>query len=293
MENKPETDLLQTTLSGIQNIIFWAEGGFKSVYKATVGNLTEAIKVIFIPPGDDNELREEIIDRAQRELYALSKCKSEYLVKLGSLVPNLYQIAEKDYIIYSEEFLEGENLWTKMRNHYKPSFAELRQLTICLLDVILELKKHNLIHRDIKPNNAIALEDKKRPFVILDLGIAFKLQGTPLTVNPERRPGTLPYMAPEMFNPGFRNIIDFRSDLYSAGVTLYEYATGKHPLIQTGEDDYGSISRIIRDTPEPSSLLRPDLPKNFCSIIDQLIKKLPALRPSNIERLIRILEGLS
>ncbi|MCH8328647.1 MAG: hypothetical protein IID15_09030, partial [Candidatus Marinimicrobia bacterium] len=69
------------------------------------------------------------------------------------------------------------------------------ELAKSLFLAVKVLKQNNLIHRDIKPDNVMALKNKERPFVLLDLGIAFKLHGSELTRNPDFRPGTLPYMA--------------------------------------------------------------------------------------------------
>ena len=165
--------------------------------------------------------------------------------------------------------------------------SELIQLTKTLLKAIKLLKENDLIHRDIKPHNVIKLQSHERPFVILDLGIAFKIHGTALTRNSMFRPGTLPYMAPEMFNPRFRENLDYRSDMYSAGVTVYEYASGVHPIRKRGEDAYTTMYRILKTQAQPLSTLRPDLPSDFCKIIDQLIKKLPALRPASIQMLLK------
>jgi tRNA A-37 threonylcarbamoyl transferase component Bud32 len=74
-------------------------------------------------------------------------------------------------------------LRSKLIENYKPDLSELVQLTKTLLKAIKLLKENDLIHRDIKPDNAIKLKSPERPFVILDLGIAFKIHGTALTRN--------------------------------------------------------------------------------------------------------------
>ena len=63
------------------------------------------------------------------------------------------------------------------------------------------------------------LADTTRPFVLLDLGIAFSVFDTPLTFDAQNRmpPGTFRYLAPEMLQLNFRETIDFRSDVYAAG----------------------------------------------------------------------------
>jgi len=286
MEHIPDINKLKEVLN-IESLSFIDQGRFKAVYKGHVWEKIEAIKVVYIPSNIDEEDREELIGRVKREIETLDKCKSPEFVQLGSLPPESVYINNIEYIIYSEEFLDGVNLRTKIKQDHEPDIIELIKLTLCLLKAIKILKKNDLIHRDIKPGNTIKLKNPERPFVILDLGIAFKIHGTALTRNSMFRPGTLPYMAPEMFTPKFRETLDYRSDLYSAGVTIFEYASGVHPIRKKNDDEYTTMYRIIKYKPPPLSTLRPDLPSSFCEIIDQLIKKLPALRPASIEMLLR------
>lgn len=294
MEHLPDLEQLQDSLKAkVDNLLFVDQGGFKAVYKGSVQEKPEAIKVVYIPSDINEEDRIELIGRVTREIEALDKCKSPEFVQLGSLPPESININGIDYIIYSEKFLDGENLRSKIRENYKPDLSELIQLTVTFLKAIKLLKENDLIHRDIKPDNTMKLKSNERPFVILDLGIAFKIHGTELTRNPRFRPGTLLYMAPEMFNPRFRESLDYRSDMYSAGITLFEYASGAHPIKKRDDDDFTTMYRIIRSKPQPLSTLRPDLPSEFCKIVDQLTKKLPALRPASFERLLKKIKELS
>lgn len=293
MENKPNIDLLEEAVEEAANLSFIDEGGFKAVYKATIAGRIEALKVIFIPRENDQEQEHsEILPRVKREIESLKLCECPYIVKLGNLLPRLCVIQNLDYLIYSEELLEGQTLHERIRTGHIPDLEECKTLLICLLKVIQELKTIDIIHRDIKPKNIFALNDTNRPYVILDLGIAFKLHSTAITKNPDYRLGTLPYMAPEMFQPQFRQHIDYRSDLYSAAITVYEYAASLHPLASREEDDFTTIYRIAHSRPSPLFSHRSDLSSSFCLIIDYMIRKKPALRPSNLEELIEKLEAI-
>src|SRR2546428_9041349 len=103
------------------------------------------------------------------------------------------------------------------------------------MEAILEVERLGHIHRDVKTGNILALAQPERPFVLLDLGIAFKLHGTELTVRGGGPPGTLIYMAPELFRTDYKQVLDIRSDIYSAGVTLFEYAASDHPIARLGD----------------------------------------------------------
>lgn len=85
-------------------------------------------------------------------------------------------------------------------------------------------------------------------------------------------------MAPELFRPNYKDVLDIRSDIYSAGVTIFEFATCEHPLARRGENQYATLYRIQHQMPPKLETLREDLPDFFCRMIDRCIKKTPALR---------------
>lgn len=293
MQNKPEISHLEETIDEATDVHFRAEGGYKAVYEANISGKKEALKVIHIPKeAEDPVEHSEIQLRVKREIESLEKCESPFIVKLGSLKPRMIVINDKDYIIYSEELLEGPTLIEQIKSGVRPPFEDCKSLIVCLIKVIKELKELNLIHRDIKPGNIFFLEDPCRQFVVLDLGIAFKLDTTAITRNPNDRIGTLPYMAPEIFRPEFRLNLDYRSDLYAAALTVYEFSAGIHPVARRNDDDFTTLYRITNLKRIPLQTHRSDFPDSFCVIIDQLIRKNPALRPANIEELIEKLENI-
>lgn len=276
-------------------------GGFKTVYCARMKKHDEALKVVRLPSSSDDELgmsfRKESLGRIRREVEALRTCNIPELVKLASIPPTDVPIAGNDYVVYSEEFLSGADLSTLIHRAGKqPSTVpetELKVLMLALLRGIKELWGHGYIHRDIKPANVIKTLDKARPFVLLDLGIAFSIQETALTYNHQNRlpVATFRYMAPERAYPGQRDNLDYRSDLYSTAITVYEYGANNHPYAKSHDDPLTTISRAINEPPKPLKSFRADLSDDFCQTIDQLLRKKPALRPGNMSRLMAIMEA--
>jgi serine/threonine-protein kinase len=293
MIKKPDLALLREKITDAQIIEEIDSGGFKIVYKALIGGRQEALKLVQIPVDPNDEgIKEENQKRIFREINILEKCESRYIVKLGSIRPKELSVDEQDYVVYSEELVEGESLRQLLQSGYKPTFNELRSLATVLLNVVKELASRNIIHRDIKPNNIIKTGKANRPYVILDFGIAFQIGGSNLTRDAHRVPGTLYYIAPEMLDPGFRQNLDYRADLYTVGLTLYEYASGVNPYAKRDEAQFTTLYRIKTEMPDPLLNLCPELPPEFCALIDNLMKKLPALRPANINMLIKKLEGI-
>lgn len=266
-------------------------GGFKTVFKGSVEGVAEVLKVIGIPtpddPTDDDQIRfqEECVARVKREVQILRRCQSPTMVKLASVPLAEHEINGFTYSIYSEEFLDGSDLWTLIKPKGPvPDEAESKRLMRSLLEAIKEIWSMRFIHRDIKPANVIKLHDPDRPFVLIDLGIAFGLLETGLTLRGV--PCTNRYLAPEMANPSFRASLDYRTDLYTLALTVFEYSTGQHPIARDSDDAIRTISRALRDPAKPLHSLRPDFSPEFCRLIDQLLKKMPALRPANFDRLI-------
>ncbi|MBU0483781.1 MAG: serine/threonine protein kinase [Proteobacteria bacterium] len=292
MENKPTIAEVQATVPTARIIEELGEGTFKVAFRAKIGGREEALKLVRIPTDPEDPTVEEINRRrAYREIDILAKCTSPFLVKLGQLPPEDCEISGNTYILYSEELVAGDSLRTRIRNKYRPGQQELAVAGLTLLDVIGQLAGMKVIHRDIKPENMVATGLPERPFVLLDLGIAFVQGGTRLTMDSGHIPGTLYYIAPEMLDVNFRQSLDYRADLYTSGLTLYEYATSINPFARREEAIYSTLYRIKHDRPRPLSELRPDLDKVFCLLINQLIKKLPALRPANLKGIINTLEN--
>lgn len=99
------------------------------------------------------------------------------------------------------------------------------------------------------------------------------------------------YFAPEMINPEFRETIDYRSDLYTTALTLFEYAAQEHPLARNEEDEIRTVYRAVRQLPKSLKQFRPDLSDFLCQTVDQMLKKKPALRPANLNLLISQLQN--
>ena len=86
MEYVPSIEDLGRARPDLRGLAFVAAGGFKAVFKASVGGRSEAVKVIYIPPeAEEDSSREEVVARVKREIDALRLCRTKCLVSLGSL----------------------------------------------------------------------------------------------------------------------------------------------------------------------------------------------------------------
>lgn len=264
-------------------------GGFKLVYRMEGPDGSQAMKVVPIM-GDPNEelFIAEQISRVEREVRALAECASPYVVKLGTVPMSEVEISGHRCVYYSEEFLAGDTLFSKIQTEPVPGEEAIRLLLRCLLLAVKDLWAGGYVHRDIKPKNIMATGEKDRPFVLLDLGIAFSVRETALTFAADQRlpPATYRYIAPEMLLPDFRASLDYRADLYTIGLTAFEFSAQAHPLARNGDDLVQTVSRALRQQPKRLQDHRGDLSPQLCNLINQMIKKKPALRPGNIDRIV-------
>jgi serine/threonine protein kinase len=85
--------------------------------------------------------------------------------------------------------------------------------------------------------------------------------------------------------------LSYRADLYAAGVTTFEFATGgTHPLAKAGDHLAKTLTRVLHQEPTRLAALRPDLTRGLGALIDQLMKKNPALRPGNLSLVLKQLK---
>jgi serine/threonine protein kinase len=143
---------------------------------------------------------------------------------------------------------QGELLETRLARRPALGLEEGRNIAIKLARAAAPLHRAGIVHRDIKPDNVIL--EAQGALKLIDLGVV-RVPGME-DAPPEDTPGTVAYMAPEMFDgePG-----NEATDIYALGVTMFRAFTGEFPY---GNPDATSPPR--RDRPTPLSALRPDLP---------------------------------
>ncbi|MBE3045356.1 hypothetical protein IMZ48_22965 [Candidatus Bathyarchaeota archaeon] len=292
----PPDERTREAFPEVESLEEFARGGFKVVYRTIVAETREVFKLVCLPPPgrteEERAYRNECLGRIRREIELLGRCSRPELVKLGAIAPRLVTIGDIDYVGYTEEYVMGENLGVILRQRGPlPEELEARSLLRALLLAIEELwTNFRVVHRDIKPENVIKTGNPVRPFVLLDLGIAYCVSETGLTADSAQIPMTPRYMAPEMARPDFRRNLDFRADIYTSALTVFEYAAQIHPLARTRDDLIQTISRAVTQAPRNLKSERPDFGDIFCQLVAQMLKKKPMLRPSNLRTLIEEME---
>jgi serine/threonine-protein kinase len=186
------------------------------------------------------------------------------------------------------EYLPGDTLRTKLRelraNGRKMSIAAVVDVALQLAEGLAHAHRHQVMHRDIKPGNLMFNADGQ--LKITDFGLAKFIAGPDVTQGGAVQ-GTAQYMSPEQARG---RETDHRSDLFSAGVVLYEIAAGETPF--NAPDEAGLLRQIVKTDPPPLAKLRPDAPQNLCNIVTHLLEKSPKERYQKADDLVLDLRAL-
>ncbi|MBR8836852.1 MAG: AAA family ATPase [Stigonema ocellatum SAG 48.90 = DSM 106950] len=208
----------------------------------------------------------------------LTRYRQEYKIIRSLTVEGVVKAySQQDYertlVILLEDFgAESLEQWM----HKRPDIfcpmplSTFLGFAIAVCDILGKIHAANIIHKDINPGN-IVLNLDTGVVKIIDFGIATQFNRTnPTFKNPHVLEGTLAYLSPEQTGR-MNRLLDYRTDLYSLGVTFYELLTGHLPFATT--DILELVHCHIAKQPPPPHELNATIPKLVSDIIVKLIAK--------------------
>ena len=202
---------------------------------------------------------EELLSRFRREAQAAGRLNHPNVVAV-------YEYGEDDGTAFiAMEFVEGRELKDIFDKNERVVLPEVVRIMSQLLDAIGHAHAAGIVHRDIKPANVFLLKDGR--VKVGDFGIA-RLESSNLTQAGSVL-GTPAYMSPEQF---MGQTVDGRSDLFSAGVILYQFLTGEKPF--TGQLTT-IMHKVLKEDPIAPSELNVQVPAGFDAIVRKALSKRP------------------
>lgn len=238
------------------------EGGMGMVYKAHDPTLDRMVALKVISPHLFRN--QEYLDRFRVEAQAQARLNSPNIVTLHSM----FQLPS--WLVLVMEYVEGETLAQRLHHHGRLNFSNAVWIFEQVLLGVDRAHRMGVVHRDLKPGNIFITAGNE--VKLMDFGVARMLDNKSLTIAGSMV-GTLTYISPEQING---KDADFRSDIYTLGITLYEAVTSRPPFEY--RTDFELMNAHLHDQPPRPSILQPDISEDFESIILRAIEKDPDKR---------------
>jgi len=266
--------LVGTDLGGFRILSRLGNGSVGVVYRALQVNLEREIALKILDP-----------KAAKNSPLAVVSFKREAVAAGRLSHPNLVQVYdvgfERGLHFFAMELVPGGDLEMLLEQRGALPWREALVHVLDCAEALRFAREHHLVHRDVKPENLMLTLDGRTK--LADLGMA----ATRGMVEKHGAGGTPHFMAPECISGEH---IDFRSDLYSLGCTLYRLLSNATPFDGESVRD---ILRGHRDSPVPSLKgMGIDAPSGVQDLIEWLMAKDPDSRPNNIDELLDEIHNL-
>ena len=271
-----ESKYIGRTIDSYQILEVLGKGGMGIVYRARDLMLEKdvAVKMMDVPLDPEGAL----LKRFQEEARALARLQHPNIVAIYAL-----RESQIGFCIVME-LVKGRGLSEIIKNTGPLPLPRVKSIFLQCLNALVHAHKEGIIHRDIKPSNIMLTDEDV--VKITDFGLAKRLdpssRASTMLVG-----GTLYYSPPEQLD-GLANV-DFRGDIYSLGMTMYEALTGRVPFSDTSSD-FRIRQAIVEGHIPPPDTLRPDLPDDFVQLVMKAIHNDPARRFRSAAAMLEALE---
>jgi len=271
-------DLSGESIGDYQVLRRIGRGGMAEVYLAAQASLQRRVALKVLNP-----------DLASDPIY-VKRFQNEARAAAALVNANIVQIHEVGCIdglhFIAQEYVSGQNL-RQVLDKQGPMAAGVAVNIIRQAGAALhKAAQAGIVHRDIKPENIMLSRDGE--VKVADFGLSRVIEGGDLNLTQAGMTmGTPLYMSPEQVEG---RPVDFRSDLYSLGVTCFHMLAGEPPF--TGDTPLNVAVQHIKNDPPSLEERRPDLPPGLCKIVHQLLSKQPGDRFQTAAAMLRELRAL-
>lgn len=252
------------------------EGGMAEVYKAKDNKLNRFVAVkILKKQFADNE---DISLKFKREATAIANLSDANIVN----VLDVGTQEDIDYIVM--EYVCGKTLKELIKYSGKLNYNTAIKIALQIAKALDCAHRNNIIHRDIKSQNIMVTELGE--VKVTDFGIAKSTDSQTIT-NTTSIIGSAHYLSPEQAKGTY---IDFRSDIYSFGIVLYEMVTGRLPF--QGDSPVTVALKHLQEEPVPPKNMNSAIPDSLNRLILKSIQKEPIKRYQNAKEIIQDLQKI-
>ncbi len=253
-----------TTLGRYQLVRVLGQGSMGVVHEAVDPQLgrTVAIKTVLRAHLLDDETSGEYIARFQREARAAGRLQHPHIVTVFDFGDE----TDVSYIVM--EYVRGRELAQAFTAGERFELGEIVRIMGQLLDALAYAHAQGVVHRDVKPANVML--DEHGNVKLTDFGVARVTDASMDRTLPGTMVGTPSYMSPEQIRG---EAVGSRTDLFAAGVVLYQFLTGKRPFSGGGAIEVQR--KILQDAPVKPSAANAEIPAVFDAVIKRALAKNP------------------
>jgi len=251
-------------------------GGMGAVYKAYDRDIERIIALKVIRP--DLASNPELLQRFKQELLLARQIAHKNVVRI-------FDVHESGGIKFiTMEYVDGRDLRSLLAEHGKLPVPEALEIMRQACAGLAAAHAEGVIHRDLKPGNI--MRDQNGRVVVMDFGLARTLDGGGMTQTGAML-GTMEYMSPEQAKA---EQLDERSDLFSAGLILYELITGKTPF--QADSAIASLLKRTKERAAPMSNIDATISRTVSAVVAKCLETDPKNRYQSFNELFVVLEEL-
>ena len=252
-------------------------GGMGTVYRARDLELDEEVAIKTVRPEFTTDAT--LLIRFKDEIRLARRLSDQNIVRT-------HDFGEWSGVYFlTMEYVEGITVRELIDTRGRLGISSTLAIATQLAHSLAVAHEHGVIHRDIKPQNLLL--DAAGVLKVMDFGVARLAERSTSVTEAGLVIGTPAYMPPEQL---MAETVDARSDLYAAGVVLYECLTGKTPF--EGSTVISLVAKLLSQEAPPPATVNPEVPPALSALVLRLLAKKPENRVQNGAELLERLAAL-